>query len=206
MSFGRAGRTEPSVQHRTPRRKGAKRGTNNAKQAAKRDAAAAKREARLPTIAEESPEPTLETPETLEAPRKKQHREGSTWQEQALQMATICCPLDSNLFSDLEYSIKQHVAMTCHLDKGDPRRFLVGNQTELSQTLRRCWQIALTSERIVCDIKRWKRALVLIIKAEGAKVPELDNRCGRRATREIRMHTDAAGAVAALHAKWDRYV
>ena len=69
-----------------------------------------------------------------------------------------------------------------HLDKGDPRRFLVGTQAELSHTLRRCWQIALTSERIVCDIKRWKRALVLIIKAEGAKVPELDNRRGRRAT------------------------
>ena len=41
----------------------------------------------------------------------------------------------------------------------------------------------MTSERIVCDIGRWTAAIDAIIKAEGAKVPELDNRRGRRATR-----------------------
>ena len=43
----------------------------------------------------------------------------------------------------------------------------------------------MTSERIVCDIGRWTAAIDAIIKAEGAKVPELDNRRGRRATRVL---------------------
>mmetsp|Transcript_1796 Transcript_1796/g.5106 ORF Transcript_1796/g.5106 Transcript_1796/m.5106 type:complete len:226 (+) Transcript_1796:156-833(+) len=83
-------------------RKGLKPGTNNAKQAAARDTAAAAREAQLPTIVDEPPEPAIETPETPGAPRKKQRREGHTWQEQAVQRATVCyfynrlgCPPES---------------------------------------------------------------------------------------------------------------
>lgn len=115
------------------------------------------------------------------------------------------CPLDSNLFSDLEYSMKQHVALTCHLDKDDKKRFKLGTPDEVSKTLRRCWEVAVTSERIVCDIRRWTAAIDAIIKAEGAKVPELDNRRGRRATRALAVHDDAKGALEALHAKWDKY-
>ena len=98
------------------------------------------------------------------------------------------CPLDSNLFSDLEYSIKQHVALTCHLDVKNTKRFKVGTPDELSKTLRRCWKVAVTSDRIVCDIKRWPVAIEAIVAARGAKVPELDNRHGRRATPALRMH------------------
>ena len=84
---------------------------------------------------------------------------------------------------------------------------------EVSKTLRRCWEVAVTSERIVCDIRRWTAAIDAIIKAEGAKVPELDNSRGRRATRAgaawmdgaLAVHNDAKGALEALHAKWDTY-
>jgi len=69
---------------------------------------------------------------------------------------------------------------------------------EVSATLRRCWEVAVTSERIVCDIRRWTAAIDAIIKAEGAKVPELDNRRGRRATRVLAVQDDAKGALAAL--------
>ena len=48
-------------------------------------------------------------------------------------------------------------------------------------------------------------AIDAIIKAEGAKVPELDNRRGRRATRALAVHYDAKDALEALHAKWDKY-
>lgn len=44
-----------------------------------------------------------------------------------------------------------------------------------------------------------------IIAARGAKVPELDNRHGRRATPALRMHPDAEEAVAQLHEKWGKY-
>ena len=54
-------------------------------------------------------------------------------------------------------------------------------------------------------IGRWTAAIDAIIKAEGAKLTELDNRRGRRATRVLAVHDDAKGALAALHAKWDKY-
>ena len=37
-------------------------------------------------------------------------------------------PLDSNLFADLEYAIKQHVAITHALAKDDPRKFSLGTR------------------------------------------------------------------------------
>eukprot|EP00966_Prymnesium_polylepis_P033256 773571-Prymnesium_polylepis.1 len=53
---------------------------------------------------------------------------------------------------------------------------------------------AVTSDRIVEDILRWPAALAAIIAAKGAKVPELDNRQGRRtdapAHTRIRAGTD----------------
>eukprot|EP00966_Prymnesium_polylepis_P257668 5952697-Prymnesium_polylepis.1 len=42
---------------------------------------------------------------------------------------------------------------------------------------------AVSSDRIVEDILRFPAALEAIIAAKGAKVPELDNRRGRRKTR-----------------------
>ena len=71
-----------------------------------------------------------------------------------------------------------------------------------TSTTRRC---AVTSERIVGDMRRWTAAIDAIIEAEGAKVPELDNRRGRRATPALRMHKDAEEALGALHAKWAKY-
>ena len=80
-------------------------GTNNAKQAAARDAAAALRDERLATIEEEpedgedGEEAVEEPPETMEQPRKKQRQVHTPWAQQTLKRATIqyfyerlCCP------------------------------------------------------------------------------------------------------------------
>ena len=70
-------------------------GTNNAKQAAARDAAAALRDERLATIEEEpedgedGEEAVEEPPETMEQPRKKQRQVHTPWAQQTLKRATI---------------------------------------------------------------------------------------------------------------------
>ena len=46
--------------------------------------------------------------------------------------------------------------------------------------MKKTWAVSPTSERIVQDIRRWPKALRAIIEAEGAVVPFLDNRKGRR--------------------------
>jgi hypothetical protein len=46
--------------------------------------------------------------------------------------------------------------------------------------MKKTWAVSPTSERIVQDILRWPKALRAIIEAEGAVVPFLDNRKGRR--------------------------
>jgi hypothetical protein len=111
-------------------------------------------------------------------------------------------PLDSNLFSDLEYGMKQHVAITSDLALGDPNKFSLGTPAEVSDTLRRTWQVAPTPERIVQDIDRYPKAIDAIIAAKGAKVPELDNRRGRRATRAFQPHPGCGAAIKAREAKW----
>ena len=91
-------------------------------------------------------------------------------------------PLDSNLFADFMFAIKQHVAMSKWLigTKHECKRFSRATPDEAWSTMERVWQVAPRSERIVQDIMRWPRALDKIIQAEGCVVPELDNRNGRR--------------------------
>lgn len=113
-------------------------------------------------------------------------------------------PCDSNLFSDFEVSMAQHVAATCELAADDPKRFKVGTPEELSRTMERVWQVCPSSERIVQDIMRFPKALKRIIEAKGAKVPELDNRRGRRKSRPVTLHSDCDGAIAQREAKFAR--
>ena len=65
-------------------------------------------------------------------------------------------------------------------------------------------QAGLQLEVGLRDAER-RRQVHAIIAARGAKVPELDNRHGRRATPALRMHPDAEEAVAQLHEKWAKY-
>ena len=60
-------------------------------------------------------------------------------------------------------------------------------------------------DRIVCDILKFPQALAAIIEVEGAVVPEMDTRTGRRKDMlHIPVHhPDCAAAVAKREAKWD---
>jgi hypothetical protein len=117
-------------------------------------------------------------------------------------------PLDSNLFSDLGYGVMQHRATTWWLLPGDLHKFSMGTPAEVSNSLRRTWEVCLTSERIVEDISRFPAALKKIIAAKGAYVPELDKRTGRRKrkpTRRFDYHPDCAAVKAsndATYASW----
>mmetsp|Transcript_18727 Transcript_18727/g.59328 ORF Transcript_18727/g.59328 Transcript_18727/m.59328 type:complete len:610 (+) Transcript_18727:209-2038(+) len=113
-------------------------------------------------------------------------------------------PLDSNLFSDLMYGCKQHRALTWLLPNDDPKKFKFGTPAEVSNTLRRTWEVFPTPERIVEDIKRFPDALDKIIAAKGAYVDEMDNRKGRRkrATRKFTAHPDCDEAREANVAKY----
>lgn len=66
------------------------------------------------------------------------------------------------------------------------------------------WEVCPTNERIVEDILRFRAALDKIIAAQGAYVPELDKRKGRRVrkTRRFVPHGNCAGAAAASAAKY----
>jgi hypothetical protein len=98
----------------------------------------------------------------------------------------------------------QHVAATCELAADDLKRFKVGTPEELSRTMERVWQVCPSSERIVQDIKRFPKALKRIIEAKGAKVPDLDNRRGRRKSKPVTLHSDCDGAIAEREAKFAR--
>jgi len=113
-------------------------------------------------------------------------------------------PLDSNLFSDFEVSMAQHVVATCELPVDDSKRFGIGTPQQLSSTMERVWQVCPSSERIVQDIKRVPKAIARIIECSVAKVPELDNWRGRRTTKRVTLHGDFADALAAREAKFAR--
>jgi hypothetical protein len=113
-------------------------------------------------------------------------------------------PLDSNLFSDSGYGVMQHRATTWRPLPGDLHKFSIGTP-EVSNSLRRSWEVCLTSERIVEDISRFLAALDKIIAAKGAYVPELDKRTGRRKRRQTRRfdyHPDCAAVKASNDATY----
>jgi hypothetical protein len=112
-------------------------------------------------------------------------------------------PLDSNLFSDLEYAIKQHCALTHDLAKEDPRKFKLGTPADVWSAMYRSWQ-TIRPERIVQDVQRWERALEAIVEVRGAIVPELDTRRGRRAVPFV-PHKDCDESVRVKQEKWAAY-
>jgi hypothetical protein len=70
--------------------------------------------------------------------------------------------------------------------------------------MERVWLVAPTSERIVQDIQRFPKALARILECKGAKVPEMDNRRGRRKSKPVPLHSDCDGALAAREEKFAR--
>ena len=81
--------------------------------------------------------------------------------------------------------MKQNLAYSHWLPHDHPDKFLAGTKEQVQDLMERTWAHpeAVPSERIVEDICRFPAAIDKIITAKGAKVPELDNRKGRRKTR-----------------------
>jgi hypothetical protein len=134
---------------------------------------------------------------------------GTRYATRAVGDSPELMPCDSNLFADYSRGIKMHRAATWDLPVDDPRKFKFGTPAEVASTMRRVWQVCPTSERIVQDINRFPEALDKIIAAEGAYVPELDKRTGRRARRATRAfdyHPDCAGALNANAVKYDGWL
>jgi hypothetical protein len=133
---------------------------------------------------------------------------GTRYATRAVGDSPELMPLDSNLFSDYSNAMKFHRAVTWDLDADDPLKFKFGTPKEVGSTMRRVWEVCPSSERIVQDIKRFPAALDKIIAAEGAYVPELDKRTGRRtrATRAIDYHPDCAGALNTASVKYQSWL
>ena len=112
-------------------------------------------------------------------------------------------PLDSNLNADHERGMIWHVALTSNLPNDDPKKFKMGQPSEVSDAMDRTWQVFPTPERVVQDILRFPAACRKIIEAEGAVVHSLNNRKGRRATIALPYHDDCADAVRLRNEAWD---
>ena len=95
----------------------------------------------------------------------------------------LCRGLDSHGFADLTAAMTYHCAMTSTYEDDDPCRFGMGTPTEVMSTIRRCWQIVPTSERICEDIQRLPVVLEKIIERGGCVVPDEFLRTGRRTRR-----------------------
>ena len=67
----------------------------------------------------------------------------------------------------------------------------------------RSWE-TIRSERIATDIKRWERTLGMIVQYQGAIVPELNNRHGRRAVKFV-PHADCAESIRVKEERWEGY-
>jgi hypothetical protein len=92
----------------------------------------------------------------------------------------LCRSLDSFGFADLKFTVNFSVALTSIYEKDDPQRFNMGTPQQVASSLRRAWEVAPTSERICEDIKGFERTLDRIIEANGAVVPDMNLRSGRR--------------------------
>ena len=101
----------------------------------------------------------------------------------------LCRILDSHGFSDLENSISHHVALSSFLPFDDTRRFNLGTPKEVMRTMKRCWEIAPSSEQIVAYAKRYSEILKLIVEADGVMIPGEALRSGRR----LALHNGKAG-------------
>ena len=97
-------------------------------------------------------------------------------------------PLDSNLFSDLETSVRWNVAGTRHLPRGHPDRFDLTTPKSAWSAVSRTWEYAPTPQRIVQDIQRVFDAIDLVVKEGGRAVDFAELRHGRRLAEH--QHTD----------------
>jgi hypothetical protein len=96
----------------------------------------------------------------------------------------LCVGLDAHGFADLDDALKFNCALSSSFHEvGDVQRFGLGTPKEIASSMRRVWEIAPSSARIVEDFEALPRVLEAIIKAKGCVVPDLFLRSGRRVHR-----------------------
>lgn len=114
-------------------------------------------------------------------------------------------PLDSHLFADFKRAIIYNVASTAEYANDNPKKFKLGTPKEVFSSMQRAWKIHPTPERIVQDVLKWPKNLDKIYAAQGAVVPEVDNRHGRRETTAFKMHADCAEAEAIRERRYEEW-
>ena len=92
----------------------------------------------------------------------------------------FCRGLDAYGFSDFKRCTERMRALTSSYAFNDPRRFNFGTPSQVWDTMKRCWQLEPTSERIIADIMDFPRVLNIVIDHRGAVVPEINLRHGHR--------------------------
>ena len=93
----------------------------------------------------------------------------------------LCRGLDSHGFADLKNAMNLNSALSCAMyAQGDPRRFEMGTPAQVMNTMKRCWTIAPSSERIIEDIEAFPRVVHKIIEARGIVVLDEYLRDGKR--------------------------
>ena len=92
----------------------------------------------------------------------------------------LCQALDAYGFSDLTNSIVFHTAVTSVYERDDPRRFKMSTRAEVEKTMKKCWEVEPTAERIKQDILSLPRVLEIIIEHRGCVVPDEFTRHGKR--------------------------
>jgi hypothetical protein len=88
--------------------------------------------------------------------------------------------LDWHGFADFIQSTHHHVSLTSIYEMDDPDRMFDGTPKQLEATMKKCWTMEPTSERITEDILGLKDTLLKIIAADGCLVKDEDVRSGRR--------------------------
>ena len=111
-------------------------------------------------------------------------------------------PMDTNLFADYKAAIKNAVAYTSKLTDeawAADEKYKLRTAGHVRATMLRVWEWALTSARIVQDIKRWPQHLKDVADAKGAKVPPKKRMLPRPKTRAFPPPPDCPKTTAALH-------
>ena len=101
----------------------------------------------------------------------------------------LCC-LDSSLNKDIHEAVNRHIQLTHDFDKDDSRKFRMDTPLHGANAYKRILDpsklgIAPTSDRIIQDTEGVMTSIMMIIKAKGTVVADINNRTGKRREKGI---------------------
>ena len=95
-------------------------------------------------------------------------------------------PLDRNLFRDLHCAVRQQVAVTSTLPRGDPKKYSLGSIKDLEKVYEHTWIHYPSHDRICRDFNRVPQVLRVIYEHDGTAVRGIGQRPGRRHIKQIK--------------------